>query len=298
MTAPALDIFAFQFRDDGVPLNVDDISIPFVDITSVTGLDNAPFRQTTQDREGMDGGYVDAEFETLRTIVLAGNVYGTDNVLETYLNQLKANFAPSRNAYPFYFRTADGGQKVLYCKSGGCKYDWTQTRRTNVVAIQFTLMAEDPTIYDPDLITATKDLAPTVITGRGYDKSFNYGYGGESTSASVIITNTGNKPSPGILSIAGPIHSGFSITNDADLDNDGNARMIIINQIINIGDASIDIDLRKKTILQGTTNRRNAMTPDSRWWMFQPGDNNIRFLGASGGGTGPLLTITTQSAWR
>lgn len=291
-----VDIFAFQYGDSGVPLNTDSQELPFVDITGVTGLDNAPIRLTTQDREGIDGGYVDAEFETLRTIVLSGNAYAPPEQMEPYLDQLKANFAPSRNTQPFYIRPPGIDQRILYCKAGGCKYDWDTSRRLAIAAVQLTLYAEDPAFYSDTITTIVRSLAPTTVTGRGYDRLFNYGYGGEPTDSETVVTNVGNRPAKGILTITGPIHSGFSITNDDDLDSNGNARFIEIDQIINASDDPIVIDLRKRTVVQGTTNRRNAMTSDSRWWMFQPGDNNIRFLGASDGN--PTLTIQMQSTWR
>lgn len=291
-----VDVFGFQYGDSGVPLNTDSQNLPFVDITGVTGLDNAPIRLTTQDREGMDGGYVDAEFEQLRTIVLTGNAYAPADTMELYLDQLKANFAPSRNTQPFYVRPPGIDQRILYCKAGGCKYDWDTSRRLAIAAVQFTLYAEDPAFYSDVVTVVTKGLAPTTVTGRGYNMSFDYGFGGLPTDSEVVITNMGNRPAKGILSVTGPIHSGWSITNDNDLDINGNPKTITIDQIINAPDDPVTIDLRKRTVVQGTTNRRNAMTTDSRWFMFQPGDNNIRFLGASEGS--PTLTIQMQSAWR
>lgn len=292
-----LDLYAFQYGDDGFMLNSDSIGLPFVDITSVSGLDNAPIRSTTQDREGLDGGYVDAEFETIRTVVLGGNLYAEPATMETILNRLKGEYGPSKVGKPFYFRTPDMGTVMLGAKPGGLKYDWDTKRRTGVAEVQFTVLAEDPTIYGTDEQEIVKGLAPSTFSGRGYDRSFDYGYGGQSNSSAVLITNRGNKPSKAILTIHGDISSGFSIVNDNDLDNTGTPRKLEFDITLTASDY-LTVDLRKKTVvLNGTTSRRAVMTADSRWWLFQPGPNNIRFLGASTSGAA-TLTIQTQSAWR
>jgi hypothetical protein len=298
VSAPVdLDIYAFQYGDDGIVLNSDSISLPFVDITQVSGLDSAPMRSSTQDHEGIDGGYVDAEFETIRTIVLGGTAYADQDMLEPYLDQLKTNFAPSTSASPLYVRTASTGLRALFCKcTTGLVYDWDQARRLSKADIQITLMAEDPAFYEAQDQVLIKNILPAVITGKGYPKFFPYGYGGQPTSSGLIVYNEGNRDSYGTLQVSGPINSNFSITNDADVGPDGISRFIRYNQALSSTD-SVVFDLRKKSVvLNGNTNRRIAMTADSDWWKFKPGPNNIRFLGVSAGN--PLLTITMRSAWR
>src|SRR5690606_4810244 len=103
--------FTIQFGSNGLVLNSDIVpNEPFVDITSIEGLDNAPVDSSDRQREGMDGGFVDAEYESLRSIVLNGTVYGSENDVELYLDQLKANFAPSRNSKPLYILFPGMGQ--------------------------------------------------------------------------------------------------------------------------------------------------------------------------------------------
>src|ERR1700743_1882487 len=107
----------FQLLDTGVILNDDTVlNVPFIDIEEVTGFDNAPYRQTKRDHEGVDGGFMDAEFETGRDIALIGTVYANNNPLETFLDKLKANWAPSSVLVPLYYYTVDQGLRVLYVK--------------------------------------------------------------------------------------------------------------------------------------------------------------------------------------
>src|SRR5687768_9358567 len=98
------DEFSYQLGDAGIILNPDSLSTPFVDITRVTGLDSPPFRTTERDHEGTDGGFMDAEYEKGRPIILEGLAYANGSELESFLDDLKANFAPSRTLLPFYFK--------------------------------------------------------------------------------------------------------------------------------------------------------------------------------------------------
>src|SRR5881392_2280689 len=97
-----MDTYTFQYRDNGVILNSDpvDPTDPFVDIIKVTGLDSAEYRSTERDREGQDGGFADAEFEKMRTIVLEGTVYCPTDVIESYLDSLKGNYGPVKQPEP------------------------------------------------------------------------------------------------------------------------------------------------------------------------------------------------------
>src|SRR5262245_36014244 len=106
MTAPVLDDFQLQFGYDGVLLNGDNDGVnPFADVTGVSGLDSATYRTSDKDTEGFDGSVVEAEFESKRTIVVSGNLYGiTHDQLEPYIDALKENMEPSSYDKPFYFK--------------------------------------------------------------------------------------------------------------------------------------------------------------------------------------------------
>lgn len=169
--------FTFQLGDSGVTLNTDANSLPFVDIETVNGLDNAPYRTTERDHEGVDGGWMDAEYEKGRPVTLEGFVYTDGTTMEGFLDSLKLNFAPSRTLIPFYFKAPGLPERVLFVKPLGCRYDWSTLRRLGYGAIQFQMFAEDPRIY-----TSTYSTFPIVQTiansvGRGYNRDYSYGYG-------------------------------------------------------------------------------------------------------------------------
>src|SRR3954453_10572244 len=91
----------YQFRDDGIVLNTD-ASLPFVDITGVQGLDTAGYRTTTKEVEGIDGGTLEANFETPRTVVIDGIAYASPTALDAYLDHLGATCDPNAADDPYY----------------------------------------------------------------------------------------------------------------------------------------------------------------------------------------------------
>jgi hypothetical protein len=285
----------FQLGDNGVVLNDDtQLGIPFVDIEVVGGLDSAPFRQTKRDHEGVDGGFMDAEFEQGRDISLSGVVYANGNPMETFLDSLKANWGPSGVLVPLYIFTIETGLRVVFVKPLGCQYDWDALRRTGMAAITFTAYAEDPRIYTGTLITSILPLGATVFSGFGFPLGFPFSFGGVSTTTDgVYVYNNGNRPAPVVMTITGPVINPI-IMNDTT------------NSIMqfNITLSSIDtltVDTQYHTVrLNGVTNRRSTLiTPG--WFMLQPaptatlGANFIRFRSSGGTGT---LTIAYRASWR
>jgi len=99
--------YTFQL-DSGVVLNTD--TLPFVDVQRVVGLDSAPYRETIRDHEGTDGGYIDAEFETGREVIVEGIAYCDVDNAETFFDSLKQNYAPVTTPIPFVLRLG-------YCKT-------------------------------------------------------------------------------------------------------------------------------------------------------------------------------------
>lgn len=280
------DDYTFAFTATGEILNDDSSpSSPFVDVHKVTGLDNVEYRTTEREREGMDGGFVDALYEKMRTIVIEGVIY---NATEDYLDTLKANFAPRASVEPFYLLAPDSNERLVYCKSLGIRYAWEQTRRTNVVTFQIQLKAEDPTIYEAE-VTDTATLG-NPESGFGFDLGFDFGFGTSSTAGAAVLDNTGNKDADCTFEIVGPVVNPIIVH-----DESGNRLSFACT--LGVGD-TLEVNLRNKTILLGgTTNRRNFLLGTSRWFLLQPGTNTIRFLGTAGAGT-PELNCTFRPAYR
>jgi hypothetical protein len=164
-----LSNYEFQLNDDGVLLNGSDSGLPFVDIERVAGLDSPPFRETARDHEGMDGGFIDAEFEKAREIILEGTVYCDSDNVEPFMDDIKANYAPVTSPIPFYLKSTGVDERVIFVKSRGARFDWETMRRLGMTAIQFMLYAEDPRIYTNTLSSTTINYGGDVGTGFGFD---------------------------------------------------------------------------------------------------------------------------------
>lgn len=288
---PSLNLEEYQYADNGVLLNGSANGLPFVDVESVSGLDSAPYRSQTHDREGVDGGYVDAEFETIRTITLEGFIYTVPTSTEAYLDQLKANFAPTKVAKPFYFQT-DAGQRVAWGKSLGINYVKDQQRRLGIHEFQIQILCNDPRTYEPNLVSNSTELEAVVTTGRTYPKTYPLLYGAAASDNALTLTLGGNRLTPGKLRINGPV-----INPSIIYDNTGS--IFDFNTTIDTGDY-IEIDLSNRSVLlNGITPRRNIMTLTGTWFLLEPGDNQFRFFGTQSPPT-PLasLIVSAYSAWR
>jgi phage-related protein len=266
MASPTLILEEYQFEDAGIGVLLNgSTSLPFCDISSVQGLDNAPFRVQQHDMEGQDGGYVDSEFETVRTVTIEGTAYANPTSMETYLDSLKANYAPHKLPKPFYFMT-DAGQRVVFGKSQGFRYSKDEMRRRGTANFQIQIICEDPRIYTDTLITNSATRA----------------------TGSVSVTVGGNRPTPAKITLTG------SITSPTVTYTRTGAVMAFTGYTLGAGQ-QIVIDLINRTVVQAGVSKRNAMTLTGTWFMLEPGVNTFNY-----GGTGSTATIAveTRSAWR
>jgi hypothetical protein len=279
----------FRIGTAGVVLNTDSAGMPFVDVESVRGLDSAEFRVSQRDWEGNDGSFMDAEFESGRTILITGTVYASTATMESYLDTLKANYAPSNSLKKFYFKSPGVNERFLYVKPLGIKYDWESMRRLGMGAVQISMFAEDPRIYDSTLQTSTVQQGATVFTGFSFNLGFNFGFGGTSTTLdSVLVTVLGNRPTPAVFTMSGPV------TNPRILNDTTNSEMVFVIDVP--ASNTLVVDSKYRTVkLNGVTNRRSSLQSPT-WFMLQPGDNYIRYrAGVAGTST---LTIEYYTAWR
>jgi hypothetical protein len=276
--------FQFRFGDSGVTLNTDVASVPFVDINKVSGLDSGEFRITERQREGMDGGYVDARFLQARTIVIEGMIYGN----EDYLEALRVNFAASELIQPLYYR-ANSNERMLFCKSLGLKYDWTTARRTGGTPFQLQFKAEDPTIYGTAIITGSTPLSVPPTTGMDFPIEFPLTFGGAAFSyGGLTIINYGTKPTSAIFTLTGGV-------TDPEIVDDNTGRRLSFTGVFSASDM-ITVDTRNRTVLLNGTYRRTILKSTSRWFSIQKGANVVRFLGSASAGT-PTLSFLIRPAY-
>lgn len=276
----------FKLGNSGVELNTS-VSLPFVDITKVTGLDSAPYRETQRDHEGVDGGFMDAEFERGRSIVLEGTVYADTATMETYLDSLKENYAPSRTLIPFYLQPPGTGERVVFVKPLGCRYDWETMRRTGQSAIQFSMFAEDPRIYSSELLQQVIAQGVAAITGRGYNKGYNYTYGATVTPSQTNCVNSGNRDTPVVMTITGPV-TNPTIFNDTE----GTSLRFLLT--LSATDTLV-VDTQYHTVRVNGVSRRGALV-NPNWFFLHKGDNFLRYQADTVGSS--TCTVAFRSAWR
>jgi len=285
----ALTDFTFQLNS-GPVLNDDSTSFPFVDIDNVVGLDSAPYRETIRDHEGVDGGFIDAEFERGREISLEGTAYGIVGSDEDYLDDLKACFAPVMSPIPLVFKPPGVAERVVYVKPRGVRYDWQSVRRTGATPIQLLMYAEDPRIYDNSLQNVLIAFGGLATTGFAFSFGFSLSFGVTVPPAGANVFNNGNRPTPAVMTITGPV------TNPRII-NQSESKTLEFIVTLGAGETLTIDTLNRTVILNGVTNARNTLQT-SDWWLFRPaseGSTMILFGGQAGSGT---LSIDFRNAWR
>lgn len=283
------DDFSFVLGDSGIILNPNSSVLPFVDITKVTGLDSPEFRTSIKDHEGVDGSFIDAEFEKGRNITLEGTIYTATANMEAYLDSLKTNWAPSAISMPLYFKVPNQSQRISYVKPLGVRYDWETARRTGQTNVQFLAFAEDPRIYDSAQQNLVVNFGAQSIDGLGFPFGFPFSFGVAVEGApGGTVVNNGNRATPAIITIQGPV-------TDPQIINDTESLALKFSIVLTASD-SLVIDLANHTVrLNGTANRRGSLL-DPNWFLFAPGESFVRFQGISGAGS--TMSIQYQSAWR
>jgi len=272
----------------GTVLNPDSPATPFVDITEVQGLDTPEIRSSERDHEGVDGGFLDAEFEKMRVITLTGQVITNGVGTETFLDQLKYEWSVGQGIVPFYFQHPDIAERLMFVKPLGVRYDVNELRRLGSADIQFMCQAENPSIFDSDLLTLAIPQGATLISGRAYSKGFPFGYGAPVSPAFVNAYNAGNRAADATFTIVGPV-------DVPRIFNDTTGNVLQFNLSLTASD-TLSINLYNRTvILNGTASRRSALdAPD--WFMLQRGDNIIRYRADSTGN--PDASVSYRNAWR
>jgi hypothetical protein len=253
-----------RFRKDGVLLNTSP-SLPFVDLSTIDGIDSAPVSSSTQDREGVHGGYVASQFQTIRTVTLEGNAYASPTGVDAYLDKLKANFAPTIRPHYLYVGT-DNGVRALKARSQGLRYAKTTERRLGIIPIQVQLLCDDPRMYSPDEVIV-----------------------GPSSAGSVNLVNNGNRDTPLHIELQGAVNSpSFSLINSY-----GIMGLSFSSLSLAFGE-NLDIETDTRTITRNTSNARSLATLSGKWINLAPGNNTLQFGKASGTG---VYVVNYRHAW-
>jgi hypothetical protein len=281
---PMLDDYSFQYGDMGFLLNSNDQTLPFIDVTQVAGLDNAPLRTTTDEHQGMDGTYVDSPYMSMRTIVVTGTLYNNPLDPDGLLDTLRQNYG-SNAITPFYFQLPGRPLRYINGQGGGVQYDVDSNRRVGTTPIQLTVLAGDPYIYDWPAQVGIVAVPAVTTVGTGFNMAFNVGFGGSIPNTSVTVTNNGTHTAYPVIAINGPV------TNPVLSDAFGVTMSFTIS--LSAGDQLV-VDCRNKSVvLDGTISRRTSLA-GLKWFSVPAGmSDSFYFSAASGTGTAQVTLNNT-----
>lgn len=124
-------------------------------------------------------------------------------------------------------------------------------------------------------------------TGRGYDKSFDYGFGGSGSSGVVSVSNAGTIGTLPTVRFNGPVTNPY-------IENVTTGKTLRLTYTLGSGEY-IDVNFVDATVLlAGTASRYYAKSGD--FWELVPGSNDIRF-GAAAYDAAASATVTWRDAW-
>ena len=283
---PAMTDYTYALGDTGFVLNSDNSgALPFIDITSIAGLDSAPIRTNTTEHEGTDGTYIDASFQSMRTIVLQGTIYDNTSSPDILCDQLRAAYS-SPAIRPFYFKHPSQSLRFVNCQGGGAQYPVDTSRRLGQTNVQLTLLASDPYIYDYPGNFATAPFAATSGIGIGFNMGFNTGFGGTITLPTCNVANSGTHTAYPVIQLNGPLVNPV-------LRDSISSTIMQFNISLTASDWLV-IDCRNKTVtLDNQVTRRSSLVGIN--WLSVPAQtaDSIFLTADSGSGSFSVLLYNT-----
>jgi Phage tail protein len=282
---PSLDDYSFAFGDMGTVLNTDSMGLPFIDVTSVSGLDAAPLRTTTDEHQGVDGTYVDSPYMSMRTIVVTGTLYTPPTDPDTLLKQLRADYN-SNVVRPFYFQLPGQPVRFINGQGGGLQYNVDTNRRIGSTPVQFSVLCSDPYIYDYPAQAGSISVPAVISVGTGFNMAFNVGFGGSVPGNSVSVFNYGTHTAYPVITITGPV------TNPVLIDAYGVTMPFTIS--LAASDSLVINCQNKSVVLNGTISRRTSLA-GLKWFSVPAGMSESIFFSASAG-TGSC-TVSLNSTY-
>lgn len=156
---------------------------------------------------------------------------------------------------------------------------------TNIAA-ELEFFCPDPLWYSVTEHTQAFSLSEPE-TGRGYDRGYDYGYGGATTSGIELLNNAGSRGVWPTATIAGPVVNPYIQNLDTG--------QTLTFTITLAADETLVVDFAEKTVLLDGTSSR-YFTKSGEWFKLAVGDNNIRF-GSGSYDAAATLTMAWRDAW-
>lgn len=240
-------------------------------LTSHSGLDAPPYRVSSYENAGEDGGTVGAAFYGSRLVTLTGVVKAADGAGVADYNQARRNLAymcrirKDSSGFPkmtpFSFTTLDG---VAYTFSGQIKSFQVDSDFVNHGKFFLTILCPDPIVYGAAFTSGAivRPSGGTVSFPLTFSPTFSFGTG---TGGNASVNNYGNADVWPVITLRG-------VGSNPYIYSASRGKNMKLNFATTNSTDVIVIDMKNKTIvLNGSTNLLSYKDVDSDWFSIQAG---------------------------
>ena len=252
-------------------------------ILSVDGLESLPGIRNQDDNRGYhDGMFTGRDFLAGRTISIIFNTFalGANSAQQNY-NIIQSTLLPQTSGTtPLYFKFPNSptSEQFVNARVRALRTTIDPNYTYGYITSQVEFFCPDPNYYNSNLQTA--NMLISAALGRTYNKTFNYTYGGGSSTVTTTIQNIGWATTYPTITIQGPITNPIigNTTTGNTLNFTGTYSALDI----------LEIDLYNQLITLNGNPARNLLISGT-WFDAPPGNSNFYFTGTS------TLAGTTQA---
>jgi phage-related protein len=252
-------------------------------ILSVDGLESLPGIRNQDDNRGYhDGMFTGRDFLSGRSISIIFNTFGDANgSAQTNYNTIQSILLPqTQGTTPLYFKFPNSptSEQFVDARVRSLRTTVDPNYTYGYITSQVEFFCPDPNYYNSNLQTA--NMLISAALGRTYNRTFNYTYGGGSSSVTTTIQNIGWATTYPTITIQGPI------TNPV-IGNTTTGNTLNFTGTYSALD-TLEIDLYNQLITLNGNPARNLLISGT-WFDAPPGNSNFFFTGSS------TLAGTTQA---
>lgn len=175
-------------------------------------------------------------------------------------------------------------ERVLYGRPRRNTFDMTRINGRRADG-ELEFFAPDPRWYSSLLHSTVMNLSQAV-SGRGYNRSYNYGYGGAVSGDTFVINNAGTFPTQPTITITGPVTNPWILNTTTGLS---------IRFIITLDPTdTLQINFAERTVvLNGLASRYSTKVGD--FFDLVKGDNSLKYV--ANAYSASTATVSWRDAW-
>jgi hypothetical protein len=260
-------------------------------ILNVDGLESLPGIRSQDDNRGYaDGMFSGRDFLAGRTISIIFNTFGADgNSAQTNYNTIQRILLPQTSGTtPLYFKFPNSptSEQFVNARVRALRTTVDPNYTYGYITSQVEFFCPDPNYYDNNLQTSVMSI--TAALGRTYNKTFNYTYGGGSSTITTTISNIGWGTAYPTITITGPITNPIvgDLTSGNTLNFTGSYTAL----------DTLEIDLYNQLITLNGSPARNLLISGT-WFDAPPGNSLYFFTGSSTSAGTTQATVSWYSAY-